>query len=490
MLEGHEQTPEREARGRDTGVARKRSHRASSVASAAAALALVTLIALPAAVETWLAPEGESPAPADSTQPAAEPLRLVQDVLAPPAKGPKPDVDAMARQIGLLGDCVIPTVVGMACGELPFPEAARGADGGDIHPLALANQQPVLFASLRHFRSRDLVRHLRSAGTGDAAVEKRLVVARMLGIVGTPDALSALLDVMDGIESLNLSRAYVQSTIEEAIAKCLAHDPACTRTLGHATRECNYAALPLMARALGRTRGMASAALLTKLLGRGPEVDRVVIQELGRVARQSGFALPEVDLRELRRLLDSPDARVQRSAIAVLGDLNDHASFDKLLLRMADKDELVARAARASLTTMVGSDLGADVESWNAWRDGEETWWKDQAPALLADLKSEDPSRVFAALSALISRRFFRHDIAHAIGPLAEHPRVEVASSAIQALERLGSGQAAPWLVRALMIDDERRPIAGRALRTLTGLDLAPEYALWVAALPESEQTN
>lgn len=462
--------------------------RYTAIAASAAVLALVALIAMPAVVES----PGESGADAPvasgvPAKPAAaepvEPLRAVCAVLAPAAKGPKPNAVAMAKRLGGIGAGAIPVVVGMLCGDVPAPAVAEGTADQPIHPEALARREQVLFASLQRFRSKDVVAHLRSRAP-TATYETRLVLVRLLGEVGTPDAMNALVDLLSGFEPMQLQRDYLKTTVEGAIARCIAQDPASLQQLSRASLKVDRALIPLLARGVGRTRGPASAAYLARLLGKSREMDLVAAQELARVTETSGIALPDTSLADVRRLLEHPDRSVQRTAATVLGRLCDRASFDALVLRLEDRDKLVCAAARWSLRSMAQSDLGAAPAPWIAWREQQDAWWNLHGTELLEELRSSDSAQVFASLKELVQHPFYKHESARAIGPLASSPQAAIALSAISTLQRLGSPQAAPWLIESLTIDDERRAPATAALQALTGLKLAGEYALWSKALP------
>jgi HEAT repeat protein len=388
----------------------------------------------------------------------------------------------MAKRLGRLGAGAIPVVVGMLCGEIPPPIVEEGTWDQPIHPLALQNREQVLFASLRQFRSADVVEHLRGHAS-QSSYDVRLVCARLLGEVATVEAQAALLETLEQYSAAELEREYARSTLEAALAACVQRDPAALNALAKRLQKINPALLPLIARSLGRNRGPQCAQVLAKLLGRSAELDAIAMTELARVSEASGLDLSAGALADVRRLLSREEIQVQRTAITVLGRAGDRDSFDALLTRLAASERLVQVAAHWSLRTLAGVDLGLDVEAWINWRDEQERWWVERHDIVREQLQSKDSAVLFSTIRELSERSYFRQEIARDLGPLACDEQLSVALPAIAALERLGSPRAGPWLVRALEIDEQRRAPAGKALRALSGWVLPDEQAAWTRAL-------
>jgi HEAT repeat protein len=457
----------------------RRSHKTRSPAPAART---VDLASQPASRTG-----GSEVIPSEPSPGSAQPVdsgRALESARTPTAGGSKRDLEAMTRRIVQLGPSAIPVVVGILCGEIDDPEFVAGEPDGSAHAVAIEHQQQILMESLRRFRASDVLPVLREKGSGQANLDTRLVVANLLGKMGSAQAFDVLIEVVSGIEPIHLMRSYVQGTLEDAVTACLKSDPKTYGKLANLQRTAPASLWPLLIRSLGRTRNRQSAESLVWFLGRSSELDPLVIEELGQVTEGSGISLSETALGSIRPLLDHPTIQVQRSAAVVLGKLGDRASFEALAKRVNTGDRTVAAAALWSLKIMTRADLGHNPQAWLAWRDLEETWWREDAPSLLSDLHSEDSGQVFDAISALMQRPFFKHDIAQAIGPLATAGDLAVALSAVNALERIGSSLAIPWLVQALTLDDSRRAPVRSALHALTGLDLPGEYAVWSSVLP------
>lgn len=61
------------------------------------------------------------------------------------------------------------------------------------------------------------------------------------------------------------------------------------------------------------------------------------------------------------------EASVREAAASALGQYADRAAFDALVAALDDRDLAVASAARRSLSTLTGRDLGEDVRPWVAY---------------------------------------------------------------------------------------------------------------------------
>jgi hypothetical protein len=73
----------------------------------------------------------------------------------------------------------------------------------------------------------------------------------------------------------------------------------------------------------------------------------------------------------LRQYLEDDDAEVRRGAALAVGMKDAKGLVPDVAALLKDPEADVARAARASLKSLVGDDLGPDPEPWKAW-------WKKQ----------------------------------------------------------------------------------------------------------------
>jgi len=144
----------------------------------------------------------------------------------------------------------------------------------------------------------------------------------------------------------------------------------------------------------------------------------------------------------------------------------------------------VTSSARWSLTRICGVDLGDQPQAWKDWRDRENAWWSERAPALIDSLHADQVGIVLQSMAELQRRPLHRHAVADVFGPMLAHHEQNVARAACTAIARLESSRAVPWLLEALSRPDpELRRIAGESLVRLTGLDLPPDPLAWAKLL-------
>ena len=385
MLQSCDKRARDEARRATLRARREVRDRVTSFATLAAVLATVGLIALPVAIENWspaTAPKSEIRSgpralPADWV----ESLNSVTKVIAPGVAERTSDAGQMAERLVNLGPTAIPVVVAMLAGQVPAPEFAAGTLDQPIHPAAIACRERALFASISRFRPKDVVAYLQLCAP-DATYDDRLLYARLLGEVGTLDAQAALIELLALFEPIDLTRDRLANMFEDALVRCIANDSGALKQLSKSLSKLPAPSLPFVARAVGRTRGPQSAALLAQMLGKSPDLDVVVLSELARVIESSGIALGDSALAAVRRLLDKPDPKIARAALTVAGRLCDTEAFGPILLRLDDPDRLVAAAAHWSLRSMAQVDLGARSDAWLAWHAEQEVWKSERYAGL------------------------------------------------------------------------------------------------------------
>ena len=136
-----------------------------------------------------------------------------------------------------------------------------------------------------------------------------------------------------------------------------------------------------------------------------------------------------------------------------------------------------------SLKKISGLYLAADPKAWTAWLEQETNWWRERAPAILAQLDSDDLSVALSSVQQIARRRYPRHALAAELCRALDHPQHEVRRLAAVALGALRSRTALPGLLGCLDDEDPQvRSAACRALRSVTGLNLPPERAAWARA--------
>ena len=407
----------------------------------------------------------------------------VQAVLTPPATAAAPSLKLMTNELVAFGDGAVPVLVAMLAGEIEVPETAR--DTLDpVHPAALAARSEVLRAALARLDQRTLVQHLELRAGGQAPLDFKLFALGLLAGVDQEEAPRVAVDLVVSIEPIHLMRSYVLDAVETSLAAQIERRPDALVLLEHAAEEAGPELCCALARSAARVRSAHSVEFLAGMLGRHAEADPVILGAIGQLAGDGGLAVDGQALGQLRSLLASGDVDTQRAAAVALGRLRDGESLAALCDLLGSDDERISSAAHWSLRTLAGADLGSAPEPWIAWRDREQAWWTERAPALLEALRSDQTGEVLDAISVLAQHPFLRHGVAEAMGPLLVHPDAGVALSACDTIAKLGSSHPLSWLVSALSSSDERvRAAAHAALRQMTGLELPADAAQWAKAL-------
>lgn len=119
------------------------------------------------------------------------------------------------------------------------------------------------------------------------------------------------------------------------------------------------------ARGLAFHGGPEHVPLIVKHLA---DQDRLLRWECARALQRlhNPVAVPEL----IKRLEPkTEDEAIVRQAVAeALGQYAEPKVVDGLIAALADRDLTVHQAARRSLRTLTGQDLGADLRAWVAWR--------------------------------------------------------------------------------------------------------------------------
>jgi HEAT repeat protein len=235
---------------------------------------------------------------------------------------------------------------------------------------------------------------------------------------------------------------------------------------------------------VGRSRQAAALDQLAAVLGRDPDLDGLVLTQMGRLG---GLADPleawDVCY-AVRGFLDDRRTGVRREAIVTLGKLRDGEATPQLLALLDDEQAGLRKSALWALKEITGIDLGEDPARWRAWYREELVWWEQDYPGVVEVLRHGSPEEIGPAVATLTLKRLFRNSIADDLKQLLSHEAPELRVRACVALRELGSHVPVVDLTAALNDPDEKvRAAALDALRAITGLDLPADHDRWVEAL-------
>lgn len=409
----------------------------------------------------------------------AQPGAVAQEVATLLARHRGADTEHAARvraELAELGADAVPEVLGLLTG------ARRGPDG--FVPNAADRQ--LLAATLRAWSPRRVVAALtRAAVAPDATLSTQMLAIELLGSVRAEDSLDALREVHAALPPGARRHPRVQAPLADALVEVLTHQDRGFEALDRWLQRSppTEDLLTTVARALGRVPSTTSVRLLGRLLGRSGALDLVVLEALGTVPLPHAPSGASDAAALLRSHLAVRDPRVRRQTALSLGLRRDREAVEVLVDRLEDPDRRVRRAAHTALVRTAGVALPAETGEWIAWLDREETWRHEALPALALALEGDEPAAATAALRSFALHPVFRRELSELAAGALLHPRARVAVAACATLTKLADEAAYRPLVAALTDGrEEVRAAAERALRTLTGLDLAG-HAAWSAWL-------
>lgn len=479
--DGSSHPPESALRNRaqHTPSSRARS-RVSSAAIVIAGLGALSMVALPHRPSN-VEPVSAELAAALSSLPTDDSIDRVRALLAPPVSETPPDEVALVNAIVRIGPPALDVCVGMLCGEIAPPEFAVNTPDGDIHPAAIEGRERFLRTAIGRFDSSRRLECFARLGTG-ASLDVRLVLIGLLGETMHSRAADEILRLTEGVEEIHLHRDYVTRVIETSLAARFVSSPLTMGELRPKLQNAPIALAVVAARAVARVESAPAAQLLGELLGRDGDLDAVLLRGLAGLARSGRVTIDDSALERARRTLDGEHREAICRAAELLGIVGDERDAARLVELLSAGDVIVTRAARTALTVLVGTDLGAHQEAWDAWLRGETDWIESELETTLSDFGSDSPSEALDALRAFVRHRLaWRAGSARLAEVLASTADDAVSASLVEAIVTTGARSAIPVLIDELEHEDEaRRARAQSALKGLTGLDLGPERFAWL----------
>ena len=295
--------------------------------------------------------------------------------------------------------------------------------------------------------------------------ERRLI--HVTGLLGDASSAGALLDLVAAMEPARRQLRSIQRELEAALAEILRRHPEACVPLAVSSEGLEPGLQISVARALGSAGGGPALAGLERMPGRSLELDRAVLEAVGRLDPADPDCLHGC-AGLLSWHLTASDAEVRRFAAASLARHGGVEQVDGLTALLDDPDARVRRAARHALAGIARIDLGAEPGDWNAWLARERLWYRDQAPALLQEVAAGEPASAFEALRELSAHALFRRELAALLAPVVDLPDAALAGAACRALARLGGPAAIAPLEAAL--HDVRADVARAAEVALQGL--------------------
>jgi len=178
------------------------------------------------------------------------------------------------------------------------------------------------------------------------------------------------------------------------------------------------------------------ARLLSDILGPDPELDQALLSGLHRM---TGVTEEPSIMAKLRCVLNSDHDYLRRDAAHVMGSFKDYESIPDLIALLRDDNRAVREGAYWSLRNISGLSMPANAARWSYWYQQETEWWERKADEAAADLSSENPARIMAAIQALAQRSLHRDQVEGLLRSVSEHEFESVRWAVESALVAIGA---------------------------------------------------
>ena len=419
---------------------------------------------------------------------------LRRRLLAHAAKPEGVSERGLARQLSNLGEPLVPVVFDLLLGsDEPPPWQQRVAAEAEAEPVGEDElpfdalpigplEQRVLMHVLGSLPEDVVLKAVRARLDENTDVGTRRVLALALGHLRTPGGLAALFDVMQGIPTEHMSRAFVYRPFEDAFVELLQTTPALHTNLRAKLVLTDAAYWPPLVRGVARARKPQGLDLLAGLLGREGGSDDLLLQGLAEMAVDPRLEVGGRVFAWLTPYLEDPTWSRRHASALILSARGGLDAVEVLIGLLGDEHAVVRHTALQALQSASGRRFAAEErDRWKAWLEAEATWQAEELDELGYALRSQESAEVLAALAQLelhpSAITASTADLGRVVSG-AQSPGAR--AQACTTLARSRSVAALEILVSALEDREPAVAAAARAsLRRLTGLDLGAERGAW-----------
>lgn len=233
--------------------------------------------------------------------------------------------------------------------------------------------------------------------------------------------------------------------------------------------------------ALGQAGTFEGTQILCDALGRTPDFDRLILQQIGKKTGPLPVRIDDRNFDIIRRYLESNDPQICREAALTAGRLEDAGSIPVLLELLISDNISIRENAYWALRQITGLKFRLDKKRWSRWFDGEQAWWAARGERLVTELETADKTERVAMITEFAGRRLHRKELTNALVQVLDGDLdSETLRVVFAAIHTLGSPNAVPPLVAKL--DSENVGLRASVLATLmalTGENLGSEKASW-----------
>jgi hypothetical protein len=400
--------------------------------------------------------------------PAAVPWTEGARVLREAASSGDRDVERIAEQLGALPTEELPELFGfLASGEVPGEQ--EGEPALELDPV-------LSTALLESFGLRPPAPVRALLGGLDPLTDRtRKAALAVLGEMARADDVDLVMRVAspEGAE-VSVTRD-VRKLATEALTRAMERDPRAVWDVRAAYEQAHPGLVVAIPTAIGAARPPEGLQVLGDLLGRVPELDPIVLAEIGTFAQSVQGPVDSVVVGTVRDHLNHADPRVIRGAALAVSRLDDTLAAGRLVQLLSHDDPNVRTSADLALQRIAGRDLRGDAARWEAWYADELAWRDREGPRCLDQLVTRDRAFVAAALNEVAAHRLFRHELEDAVvGTLSwKDPGIVILACGV--IGKLGVRSALPEL-RALAAgpDPVLAEAAKGAMRALLGPAFEP----------------
>ena len=312
------------------------------------------------------------------------------------------------------------------------------------------------------------------------ALEAKLAIA-VIENRGDRQSLAIAIELVTPEDPTERPDRHLAAGFERAVSRLLQRDPEAISRIEDDFQKIPRALMPTMLRAVGAAPSSSALSFLGERLDEAPELELIVLAQIGRVAAALRTPCAERVQTAVLMHLMSADPALRREACLTAGRMECLNAVSDLIDLLRDKDGGVRSNAHWALERLTGKSLAAEPDRWRTWYWNETRWWQEEAPALIDQVRSDDPTQISAAMRKFSSHKLHRHELAKELVSLLDYENDSVVRQACAALGVLRSSVAVPGLAKALDHPTaEVRQGAHQALKTITERhDLPAEREAW-----------
>jgi HEAT repeat protein len=383
--------------------------------------------------------------------------------------------ESTSRDLAALGPAAIPELFELLKdGSMPRP-------GGRPGRISLSPQQrEALLGAFELLPLAQVRAHVSRVDPFGATQGERITALEVLGAVGDEMDVETMVTLTHPAVEPKLAPHTMRSALERELGALLARVPRGLQAVPSAYSDAHPSLLLPLVDAIGAEASADRLETLTRILGREPAADGLILTAIGR----QGASLPHpIEGRagaDVRGYFFDDDVNLRIEAATAAGRLEDYESVPALIDLLGDPDANVVRAAHESLKSIAGIDRPADVERWRTWYQAQMDWWRYEAQEDFQMVRNGSPAGAAHVVLELSKRRFFRHELTEPIAPALQRKDGDLGILACAALGHLGSHTAVPHLIEALERGDvDLQSASWRALQRITGLSIGPDPGAW-----------